>query len=496
MILALFMWGDDGVGGYDYMEITPIPAGAVDGYATPYVKAGGVGSGGDFGEVALNLTALGITDDDGCNEVSVGDQTGTAAGITTPSQIKDIVSTHTLKICGLDFDDLPDTYDPITDSDPYACTTSNPESPFIGAGVTNESNGWDDATANSDTDDGIPGAWPLWEAGTCTGLLPDGSYGDVIMDEYTYCFTVKATNQSATDAQLVAWIDWNDDGLFQDTERSELVLDGSTGNVPAGTINEDVVLYWEDPTLQLGETYARLRITTDAEFKSSSSPTPHGATSDGEIEGYLIPENSLPVELSSFTATAAIDGVHLNWTTESETENLGFILERRTEGTDWTEIASYKTDDGLLGQGSTPSATDYEYLDNLVQAGTEYEYRLADVDHHGVVTYQATRSVTVEQTPLTSLVKDFTVLPAYPNPFNPITTIRYGLEDDGRVTVDIYDISGKLISTLQDKNQTQGWHSITWNGTNQHGKQVPAGLYLSRITSGNEVKTIKLMLLK
>ena len=96
----------------------------------------------------------------------------------------------------------------------------------------------------------------------------------------------------------------------------------------------------------------------------------------------------------------------------------------------------------------------------------------------------------------TSLPTEFTVLPAYPNPFNPSTTITYGIETDYKVTIDIYDITGQLIATLQNENQMQGWHSVIWNGTNQYGEQAPAGIYLSKITSGNEVKTSKLMLLK
>ncbi len=95
-----------------------------------------------------------------------------------------------------------------------------------------------------------------------------------------------------------------------------------------------------------------------------------------------------------------------------------------------------------------------------------------------------------------SIPTDFIVLPAYPNPFNPSTTIRYGLDTESLVTVEIYDIAGKLISTLQNENQTQGWYSVIWNGTKQNNEQVPAGLYLSKITSGNEVRTTKLMLLK
>ena len=204
----------------------------------------------------------------------------------------------------------------------------------------------------------------------------------------------------------------------------------------------------------------------------------------------------LPVELSSFIVELTLQGVLCKWTTESEIENLGFLLERKTEGADWTELTSYKTDNGLLGQGTTSYPTEYEYLDIFVEPNTTYEYRLADVDYNGVVTYHSVRTVTVEKTPLPSILEEFTVLPAYPNPFNPSTTITYGINGDSKVTIEIYDITGKLINTLQDKNQSQGWHSVIWNGTNQFGEQAPAGLYLSRITSGNNIKTNKLMLLK
>ncbi len=95
-----------------------------------------------------------------------------------------------------------------------------------------------------------------------------------------------------------------------------------------------------------------------------------------------------------------------------------------------------------------------------------------------------------------SLPEEFSVLPAYPNPFNPSTTITYGLDTDSYVTIDIYDITGQLITTLMNTEQIQGWHKIQWNGTNQQSEKVPAGIYLSKIIAGNEVKTAKLMLLK
>ena len=231
--------------------------------------------------------------------------------------------------------------------------------------------------------------------------------------------------------------------------------------------------------------------------------TRYGGTNDvGTI--FRLGDAALPVELSSFTVENKMQGVLCNWTTESEIENLGFMLERKTEGTNWQEIASYKTDDGLLGQGTTPSYTNYEYLDELVQPNTTYEYRLADVDHNQIVTYHSTRIVTVGNTIHSSLIEEFTVLPAYPNPFNPNTTIRYGIPVDAiasgakqsHTNIAIYDITGKLITTLFNEEQTPGWHSIVWNGTNHFGEQAPAGLYFSRITSGSKIKTTKLMLLK
>ncbi|MBU0529963.1 lamin tail domain-containing protein, partial [bacterium] len=90
--------------------------------------------------------------------------------------------------------------------------------------------------------------------------------------------------------------------------------------------------------------------------------------------GQICIDVALPVELSSFTAEPTAQGILLMWTTESEIENLGFILERKTASTNWQEIVNYKQDDALMGQGTVSFATDYEYLDKLVQQGNTYEY--------------------------------------------------------------------------------------------------------------------------
>jgi len=95
-----------------------------------------------------------------------------------------------------------------------------------------------------------------------------------------------------------------------------------------------------------------------------------------------------------------------------------------------------------------------------------------------------------------SIPKTFTVLPAYPNPFNPSTTLTYGLDRESSVTIAIYDVSGKLITTLLNTEQPIGWHTIKWNGTDHNNNKVPAGIYISKVTSNSSIKTTKLMMLK
>lgn len=84
-----------------------------------------------------------------------------------------------------------------------------------------------------------------------------------------------------------------------------------------------------------------------------------------------------------------------------------------------------------------------------------------------------------------------TISPAFPNPFNPVTVIHYGLPNDGHVNIDVYDISGRLISNLLSAERKAGQHSIEWDAGIQ-----PSGIYFMKTEFGHEVKTTKLMLVK
>ena len=84
----------------------------------------------------------------------------------------------------------------------------------------------------------------------------------------------------------------------------------------------------------------------------------------------------------------------------------------------------------------------------------------------------------------------------YPNPFNPLTTLRYDLPENSYVNVTIYDMHGRKIRTLVNTTQDAGFKSVIWNATNNQGNPVSAGVYLYQIQAGEFVQTRKMVLLK
>lgn len=79
----------------------------------------------------------------------------------------------------------------------------------------------------------------------------------------------------------------------------------------------------------------------------------------------------------------------------------------------------------------------------------------------------------------------------YPNPFNPTTTIEYALKDASEVVLEVFNLSGKRISTLVQSSQSAGEYSISFNALN-----LPSGLYVYRLTTDVLVQTRKMLLVK
>jgi hypothetical protein len=108
---------------------------------------------------------------------------------------------------------------------------------------------------------------------------------------------------------------------------------------------------------------------------------------------------------------------------------------------------------------------------------------------------------------LTSIDEEFIPtefgLSAYPNPFNPNTTIRYAIPnvtlsevEGSRVKLIIYDVLGNEITTLGNEDKPAGTYEVVWNGKSNSGNQVSSGIYFVRIQANQQFKNLKLVLLK
>ncbi|MCI0562654.1 MAG: T9SS type A sorting domain-containing protein, partial [Nitrososphaera sp.] len=85
----------------------------------------------------------------------------------------------------------------------------------------------------------------------------------------------------------------------------------------------------------------------------------------------------------------------------------------------------------------------------------------------------------------------------FPNPFNPATTIRYGLPKAERVRVTIYNLLGEEVVTLvEDEPKEAGYHAAIWAGRNQHAQPVASGIYLYRLRAGSFMMTKKMVLVQ
>jgi hypothetical protein len=85
---------------------------------------------------------------------------------------------------------------------------------------------------------------------------------------------------------------------------------------------------------------------------------------------------------------------------------------------------------------------------------------------------------------------------SYPNPFGPSTTISYSLPSRSHVRLGVYDVAGRAVATIHDGVQLEGPHEATWDGTDDAGTTVGAGMYFVRLAAAGNAKTSKLMLLK
>jgi hypothetical protein len=102
--------------------------------------------------------------------------------------------------------------------------------------------------------------------------------------------------------------------------------------------------------------------------------------------------------------------------------------------------------------------------------------------------------VTVDAQP--AKARAYRLSPAWPNPFNPSTTINYSLKKGGFSELTVYDVAGRRVRTLVNGFVPAGEHEVAWNGKDDNGRQTASGVYFYRFRSGGFEETRKMVLLR
>ncbi len=186
----------------------------------------------------------------------------------------------------------------------------------------------------------------------------------------------------------------------------------------------------------------------------------------------------VPVELTSFTATADKNNANIAWATATETNSQHFIVQRKLGNEEWVDA-------GIVKAAGTSTATrNYNFTDRNLATG-KYSYRLKQVDFDG--TSETFNAIEVE----VGVPNAFDLSQNYPNPFNPSTRIDFAIPTPANVTLEVFDISGQKVATLVSGYMNAGYHFVDLDAA-RYG--MSSGTYIYRI-SADKFSSIKKMIL-
>ena len=185
----------------------------------------------------------------------------------------------------------------------------------------------------------------------------------------------------------------------------------------------------------------------------------------------------VPVELSSFSASADNGNVELSWITATETNNNGFEIQRSTNG-NFEAIAF------INGKGTTTQPQAYSFKDEKVSVGV-VKYRLKQIDLDGTFEYSNVIEVDV---PAPS---SFVLEQNYPNPFNPSTTIKFALPVETEVQLSVYNTIGEKVAEVFNGTLKEGYHEVVFEAA-----LLTSGTYFYRLEANEFVDVKKMLILK
>ncbi len=243
-----------------------------------------------------------------------------------------------------------------------------------------------------------------------------------------YSVDVTVTNLSLDSAQLVAWIDFNGNGVFENNYERSVV--SSEANVKA-EYSGVTTLTWinlplsSDPNLK----YSRFRISSDPSFFDLSTIAPSGFAMDGEVEDYYIAQSILPVDFLSFNVNDLGEKIEIVWQVANEINLDYYAIEKSYDGINFRSIHSEEAHVDIK------QIQKYEYIDYDDANGNIY-YKIRSLDLDGTQNVTNIRSIQRES--------GFDIIAA-PNPIHDLLTLDIFNENKNDVLIEIHNAQHQLI---------------------------------------------------
>ena len=218
-------------------------------------------------------------------------------------------------------------------------------------------------------------------------------------------------------------------------------------------------------------------LTTQALLRVSAHDVVDNIGTDVSDSVFEIADVPVPVGLSLFLAEPTDNGVKLSWKFTNDADYAGVRVGRATAAQ-----GPFST----LNVGITVVDAVSSIIDNSAETGTNYFYRLEATSRKGELTTFGPIG-TVAGRPIT----DFALAPVWPNPTHGLAQVDFSIPRDSHVTLRVFDIQGRAVTTLADKDYSTGRYQATWDGKTEDGAAVTNGVYFVHMLTNAGQKLVQ-----
>ncbi len=205
-----------------------------------------------------------------------------------------------------------------------------------------------------------------------------------------------------------------------------------------------------------------------------------GYVADGTVKKIWL-NPTIATLLKTFSSSIEESGIVIKWEMSEFSDGAVFSVSRSDMA---NGIFQELSDANVARNGLV-----FTFIDEDYENGASYRYRVKVLDEDGEI-------MLFETEPVMAPASGLALYANYPNPFNPVTTIRYDLPDLTHVKLEVYDVTGRKLKSLVDGIEGKGLKTVNWDGTDDRGNKLVSGVYFCRITAGKESRSRKLLMLR